>query len=90
MIRLRHSETGGFITIDGQSKKKNKVLEAYVRVYKGTDEMESTTTNQLFEIEMQKDSMDNSGSGLQWEDDVESGGMVCPVHLRHFSSGRLL
>jgi hypothetical protein len=44
----------------------------------------------LFEIEMQKDSMDNSGSGLQWEDDVEGGGMVCPVHLRHFSSGRLL
>jgi len=34
--------------------------------------------------------MDNSGSGLQWEDDVEGGGMVCPVHLRHFSSGRLL
>jgi len=45
VIRLRHSETGGFITIDGESKKKNKVLEAYIRVYKGTDEMESTTTN---------------------------------------------
>jgi len=45
VIRLRHSETGGFITIDGQCKKKNKILEAYVRVYKGTEEAENTTTN---------------------------------------------
>lgn len=45
VIRLRHSETGGFITIDGQCKKKNKILEAYVRVYKGTEEEENTTTN---------------------------------------------
>ena len=27
---------------------------------------------------------------LQWTEDAESGKMICPVHLRHFNSGRLL
>lgn len=90
MVRLKHAETGGYITIDESSKEKNALQEAYVRVYKGVNEDEQTTTNQLFEVEMCKDSMEESGAGLQWQEDPETGSMICPVHLRHFNSGRLV
>lgn len=98
MIRLRHSETGGFLTIDDLSKEKNHQQEAYLRIYKGPVEEEAFTTNQLFEIEMSKKHDGNnpeqgirySGEGLQWEEDPLDQTMNCTVHLRHFNSGRLL
>ena len=74
MIRLRHSETGGFLTVDDLSKEKNHQQEAYMRIYKGQVEEEAFTTNQLFEIEMStKHDSENperafvsSGEGLEW------------------------
>lgn len=66
------------------------MLEAYVRVYKGTDESENVTMNQLFEIETDKEEIEESGNVLQWIIEPETGEMTCGVRLRHFNSGRLL
>lgn len=76
-MRLRHAESGGFITVDDQSQVKNGLQEAYVRVYKGVDENEQTTTNQLFELEMIINSLEGAGEGLQWTEDAESSSMIC-------------
>ena len=70
VVRLRHAESGGYITVDDQSKLRNGLQEAYVRVYKGNDESEETTTNQLFEVEMPTSSMEESGNGLQWREEA--------------------
>ena len=51
---------------------------------------EMTTTNQLFEIEKTKNSMDKSGEGLEWQEDSVNLSMICPVNIRHFNSGRLI
>ena len=67
------------------------MLEAYVRVYKGSDMSEIHTTNQLFEIERDQEDMEESGGNLQWQEEGgDTGQIVCPVRLRHFNSGRLL
>jgi hypothetical protein len=60
VIRLRHSETGAFITIDDLSKEKNHQQEAYLRIYKGSVNEEAFTTNQLFEIEMSKKTLNDN------------------------------
>ena len=52
------------MTVDELSKEKNGLMESYVRVYKGPYEDETTTTNQLFEVEMSKNLMEESGAGL--------------------------
>lgn len=61
-----------------------------MRVYKGYDDDEITTTNQLFELELAQDKMENTGEPLKWTEDKETKQMLCKVNLRHFNSGRLL
>lgn len=54
VVRLKHAETSGYLCHDDQSKK--KVGDpVYVRIFKGTDEGDVHTTNNLFEIEAHND-----------------------------------
>ena len=61
MVRLKHAESGGFITVDDQSNLRNGLQEAYVRVYSGMEVEENTTSNQLFEVEKVEEKIDSSG-----------------------------
>ena len=54
IIRLKHAETNGFLCFDDISVKK-PAKHVYVRIYKGTDMLDKTTTNNLFEIEAHSD-----------------------------------
>ena len=89
---LKHSESSGFVCLDELSQDKNGMLECYVRAHvnqaAGT-EFEGTA-NMLFEVEKDMDSMEDSGTALEWNEDPESGHQVCKVRLRHFISGRLI
>ena len=70
---LKHSESGGFITIDERSTVRQEgMLEAYVKVCKN-DILNRNQANQLFEIEKATEKMENSGTELQWEEDEETG-----------------
>lgn len=44
-MRLKHAESGGFITVDDQSSIRNGLQEAYVRVYSGLELEENITSN---------------------------------------------
>jgi hypothetical protein len=89
-VRLKHAEAQGFVTVDDESKVRNGLQEAYVRVYTGLEEHEDMTTNQLFELEQPFETLATSGDVLSWQDEPETGAQICKVHLRHFNSGRLL
>lgn len=45
MVRLKHAESKGYITVDDESQERNGLQEAYVRYNAGTDEDEDVTTN---------------------------------------------
>lgn len=51
VISLKHAETGGLLCYDEYSKKRLGD-PAYVRIYKGTEQTDAITTNNLFLIEM--------------------------------------
>ena len=55
VIRLKHAETAGFLCFDEISIKK-PTKNVYVRIYKGIDENDRMTTNNLFEIEAHNES----------------------------------
>ena len=67
MVRLKHAESSGFITVDDQSNLRNGLQEAYVRVYSGMEVEENTTSNQLFEVEKVEEKIDSSGQPFYWE-----------------------
>ena len=70
MIRLKHAETNGYLCFDDISIKK-PAKHVYVRIYKGADQFDRTTTNNLFEIEAHNDSRSvsngNLGRQLVWK-----------------------
>ena len=90
VVRIKHAESGGFITFDDRRVNKNGQVEAYIRIQNEPDSDNHTTYNQLFEIEKSNDKMEESGSPLQWEEDADSGDQSVSVRLRHLISGRLL
>jgi hypothetical protein len=51
VVRLKHAESQGYVTVDENSQEQNDLQVAYVRQYHGNDDDEETTTNQLFELE---------------------------------------
>lgn len=53
-MRLKHAETAGYLCHDDVSKEQDGE-PIYVRVYKGQDEQDRFTTNNLFEIELHSD-----------------------------------
>lgn len=91
VIRLKHAETAGFLCFDEISIKK-PTKNVYVRIYKGIDENDRMTTNNLFEIEAHNESRQlttqNQGSMLQWKQKGQV--QMCTVRLRHLNSGKLL
>lgn len=91
VIRLKHAETNGYLCFDDISMKKTKNT-CYVRIYKGVDANDRTTTNNLFEIEAHSDSRttttENAGRLLVWQQKGQV--QTCLVRLRHLNSGRLL
>lgn len=40
VIRLKHAESGGYICVDDELKSPNGERKAYVRIYKGEDDLE--------------------------------------------------
>lgn len=54
LVRLKHAETAGYLCHDDVSKEQDGE-PIYVRVYKGQDEQDRFTTNNLFEIELHSD-----------------------------------
>ena len=50
VIMLKHAETAGYLCFDDQSAKRAGE-PMYVRIYKGSDDSDIVTTNNLFEIE---------------------------------------
>ena len=50
VVRIKHAESGGFITLD-DSRPNNGQVEAYIRIQNEPDSDNHTTYNQLFEIE---------------------------------------
>jgi len=70
---LKHSESGGYITIDELSQDMNGMLECYVRAQNNQgDEQFEGTANMFFEIEKDTDSMEDSGTALEWQEDPET------------------
>ena len=66
VVRLKHAESGGYITVDDDGEVKNGLQVAYVRQYHGDDKDEDTTINQLFELESCLGVMEDSGKTLSW------------------------
>jgi len=52
VVRLKHAESGGYICVDDEFKAANGERKAYIRIFKGEDDMEQLSTNCLFEIEL--------------------------------------
>ena len=88
VVRIKHAESGGYLTVDENRGDGN--YEAYIRNYRGADETEQFSTNQMFEIEKSQDLVEESGTPLQWEEEGDTGEQTVSVRLRHFNSGRLL
>ena len=56
VIRLKHAESGGYLTYDSMSENPNiPGRPCYIRSYRGSDQADIVTTNSLFEIESHDD-----------------------------------
>ena len=63
IVRLRHTELNGFLTVDG-SVKAGDTNKAYVRVYRGSDDTEARDSNSLFIVELNRNRL--RGDFLRW------------------------
>lgn len=61
VIRLKHAESGGYICVDDELRAPNGERKAYIRIYKGEDDLEFLTSNSLFEIELDNDCNNERG-----------------------------
>ena len=61
VIRLQHSETGANVSSDDLDFTNDGLAEVFLWHYKGkgNDDLESITTNSLFELEIVMDSVSN-------------------------------
>ena len=70
VVSLKHAETAGLLCYDEQSEKR-KGNPLYVRIFKGSDEMENLTTHSLFEIQIHhidyQETFDQLGYKLMWQ-----------------------
>ena len=93
MIYLKHGETSGILCHDEQSTKRSGD-PAYVRIYKGNDDADIITTNNLFEIEQHNqgysETVSQQGSFLTWKNAEGKGSSGQIVRFRHLNTGRLL
>ena len=92
MVRLKHTESNGYICFDEVSKEKPG-NPAYLRIFKGDDVNDKFSTNSLFEIEanlagVHASSYKNNGQVLGWSS--RGLGLYSEVRFRHINSGKLL
>lgn len=87
-IRLKHGETSGYLCFDDTSYK-TPSNNAYVRMYKGDDQLDTFTTNCLFEIEahddIKQETIIHAGRKLDWK--VSGTQNIRQVRFRHVNSG---
>ena len=97
VIRLQHSETGAYVSSDDQDFTNDGLAEVFLWNYKGkSNDIESVTTNSLFELEIATDdtSYENVGRYAEYSGNISNpmsamfGGML--FRLRHLNSGRLV
>ncbi len=91
-MRLKHTETNGYICFDEVSEQ-NVGNPAYLRVFKGDDVNDKFSTNSLFEIEedfsgINSTNYKNNGQVLEWKS--RGLGLFDEVRFRHINSGKLL
>ena len=64
MIRLQHSETGAYVSSDDQDFNNDGTAEVFLWNYKGKgNDIESVSTNSLFELEIALDDQDYQNFG---------------------------
>ena len=64
VIRLQHSETGAYVSSDDQDFNNDGTAEVFLWNYKGKgNDIESVTTNSLFELEIAMDDCDYQNFG---------------------------
>jgi hypothetical protein len=96
VIRLQHSETGGYICSDDTDFNEDGLAEVFLWTYRGkSTDIEAITTQTLFELEIIVDNVDeNVGQYAQYSGNISnqvtqtSGGML--FRLRHLNTGRLV
>ena len=93
VIRLKHAESGGYLTYDDFSE--NDTFQGrpcYIRAYRGTNPADAKTTNSLFEIEahddVKQETVQSEGMRLQWR--MRGQFSFSQVRLRHLNSGKPL
>lgn len=75
VIRIKHAESGGFLTVSDNPNEQG-LVEAYIRNYlqQEDNDLNALTSNQMFEIEKSpQDSMEKSGFPLMWHENGDSG-----------------
>ena len=88
VVRLQHTELGGYLTSDDLDFTDDQLAEVYVRAYNGDRfDMEATTSGDLFEVEIAH----NSDRGQIWSfnEEIETTTQFY-YRLRHLNSGRLV
>lgn len=88
VVRLRHTELGGYLTSDDLDFTDDQLAEVYVKRHKGdSGDDEATTSGDLFEIEIASNS--DRGQVCVFSGVDSSGNQGC-FRLRHLNSGRLV
>lgn len=71
VVRLQHTELGGFLAADGSDFSSDGLGEVFVRNYDGNkDDVEANCSGALFEIE--RDDNYNRGAVLTWSSKKDS------------------
>ena len=85
VVRLKHSEYGGFLSNDMNIFTKEGFNECYVSVCTGPEDLENVSSASLFEIEIDGD--DSRGKTLRWvkDHDDSQGSILFIKYLNYFS-----
>lgn len=88
VVRLQHTELGGYLTSDDLDFTDDALAEVYVRCHEGDpNDMEALTSGDLFEIEIASNY--DRGQVCVWSDPNDNKNMYC-YRLRHLNTGRLV
>lgn len=68
IVKIKHTEIGGHLCVDGSNDDSN-FITCFVRKYRGTNPIEESDSNCLFELEI--NCKDENGRFLRWKDTKE-------------------
>ena len=98
VVRLQHTEIGGYLTSDDLDFTEDGLAEVYVRCYNGgrndndpltkANDIEEFSSGDLFEIEIAPGNH-NRGKICLWSDSKDKEG-ITSFRFRHMNSGRLV